>query len=313
MTTPSPYGGDGLVRPLNAPQGQQVLPGVQPGVSGGIVLATYVIIFGANGGMFVYNGSPGPGNPPIYSVSNATSDPYGNAIEPGIWAGTIGSTQVGLQVSGTAGREFFIVPGGPYATDAEIIGAELTGGSQVAMFGAAENSPKNDRVFLAMYSNSASGQNSANWQAGYFDITATLHQFIAFNWAGLFLAACASLTAVQPGTGTGTGNVAAEETWHPITLDAGWTAGSPAPQYRMTAEGNVQFTGNASHANFAVGTNVNGTTPLPAAYRPANPHYWRSNDQFRAGLQLLNTGVITAFPQAAGNTQVDFDGIVARL
>lgn len=104
------------------------------------------------------------------------------------------------------------------------------------------------------------------------------------------------------------------DTWHPITLDAGWTAGSPAPQYRKDiVSGNIQFTGNASHAGFTVGTTINSSNPLPSAVRPASSHYYRSNDNFRAGVQYLSSGVLEAFPAAAGNTQVDLDGIVALL
>jgi hypothetical protein len=105
------------------------------------------------------------------------------------------------------------------------------------------------------------------------------------------------------------------DTWHPIILDAGWTGGTPVPQYRMGEDGRVQFTGGATHAAFAVGTNVNSSNPLPAAYRPPAGHnpQWRSDDNFLSGLQLLSTGVILALPQAAGNTAADFEGTVALV
>lgn len=81
--------GDGLRRPVNAPRGQGTPVGVQPGVSNAIVIANKVIVFGTGGGVFVYSGTPGPGNPPIASISNTTTDPYGNATEIGINAYTV--------------------------------------------------------------------------------------------------------------------------------------------------------------------------------------------------------------------------------
>jgi hypothetical protein len=75
--------GDGLIPPLNAPAGGVLTPGVQPGVAGQIVLAHYVIVFGTSGGVFLYNGTPAPGNPPVASVTLASTDPYGNTVQPG--------------------------------------------------------------------------------------------------------------------------------------------------------------------------------------------------------------------------------------
>ncbi len=49
-----------------------------------------LIVGGTGGGLFVYNGTPGPGNPPIFYASAQTTDPYGNAIVP-----TVGLTGIG--------------------------------------------------------------------------------------------------------------------------------------------------------------------------------------------------------------------------
>jgi hypothetical protein len=66
--------------PLNAPGAAQPPIGVQPGVSSAIVFGHYVIIFGTLGGLFIYNGMPALGNPPIYWITMATVDPYGNTV-----------------------------------------------------------------------------------------------------------------------------------------------------------------------------------------------------------------------------------------
>ena len=75
--------GDGLRRPLNAPDGQATPVGVQPGTSTGVVVANRVIVSGPAGtiaGVFDYIGTPAAGNPPIAWITNAASDPYGNAL-----------------------------------------------------------------------------------------------------------------------------------------------------------------------------------------------------------------------------------------
>jgi len=80
--------GDGLVAPLNAPAAAIPVPGVQPGTTGPFITAIYVIIYGPAGtptGLFVYQPgtTPGPGNPPVLSVTEASADPYGNAVDQG--------------------------------------------------------------------------------------------------------------------------------------------------------------------------------------------------------------------------------------
>ena len=96
--------------PMNAPAAGALVPGVQPGVSGGVVLARYVIVFGTAGGVFVYNGTPALGNPPIFWATAASTDPYGNTVTPtaGVaasgqfWAGDTVITATGIYTySGT--------------------------------------------------------------------------------------------------------------------------------------------------------------------------------------------------------------------
>lgn len=67
-------------RPQNAPGAAPLVTGIQPGPSSPITLANKVIIFGANGGWFVYNGTPALGNPPVLYATSGTVDPYGNVL-----------------------------------------------------------------------------------------------------------------------------------------------------------------------------------------------------------------------------------------
>jgi hypothetical protein len=92
--------------------------GVQPGSATGIIRARLVIISGTSGGVFVYNGTPALGNPPIVSITAASTDPYGNAVIPGLdvtegsITGTVitGASITGATITGTTfdGTDFVV-------------------------------------------------------------------------------------------------------------------------------------------------------------------------------------------------------------
>lgn len=267
-------GSDGLVRPLNAPQGQQVLPGIQPGVSGAVVTAQFVIIFGTSGqqsgGLFIYHGSPGPGNPPIFSISNATEDPYGNAIAAGIWAGQFGGTQAGLEFNGTEGQLLFPVGGTAPANVGGIAGiAAGPGGAEVQVFSPQDASPDNDRVFMVLADHQSVGPSAAYFLV-YQDANGTGWIQVEGGNAGLALSAVAGITAVLPGTGTSVTNAAQPETWHTATPLLNSWAGSGSGVnglfYRLTPDNEVELIADILNAT-ATGNSVVYT--LPAGYRPA--------------------------------------------
>jgi hypothetical protein len=101
------------------------------------------------------------------------------------------------------------------------------------------------------------------------------------------------------------------DTWHAITLDAGWTAGTQAPQYRLTAAGDVQCRGTATHASVTANTNINASTPLAAPYLPGAIRFFRAADPSdSAGLVQINTSGTFQVHATAGfpATQAIFDG-----
>jgi hypothetical protein len=276
--------GDGLIRPLNAPSGQQVLPGVQPGVSGGVTLAQYVVIFsapdasGAGGGMFVYTGSPAPGNPPIFSVSNATEDPYGNAIAPGIWAGQYGQIQAGLEIitEGATGRLkgqlAFPTPAVPSAAYAGIFGTTVgtTAILQMLTAMAAATGPYSDRALIQLQSNPGTPGASASYFGIYSDTNGGSNTHWFGNYSGWACYVCQFLTAVLPGTGTSSSVPAQPETWHPLTLQNGWAqvgGGRPA-RYRLVPSpaNEVEVEGNISGAAASSST-------FATLVAPYVPHY----------------------------------------
>lgn len=116
-----------------------------------------------------------------------------------------------------------------------------------------------------------------------------------------------ALVLSQPGT------TSTPETWHPITLDAGWTA-TVTPQYRMLPDGNVQVRGQASHAGTTAATNINSGVPIPFSYWPAANRVYRPPDSCdSAGPVQISTAGVFAMRSTVTNgftaTQVIFDGI----
>jgi hypothetical protein len=94
------------------------------------------------------------------------------------------------------------------------------------------------------------------------------------------------------------------ETWHAITLDAGWAglAGYAAPSYMVLPDGNLQLTGLADFGSVVTANhNLNNGHPLPAAYRPLTTKQYRSSDANtqRGAVQINNAGVITFLASAA--------------
>jgi hypothetical protein len=84
MTTP---GTGGLPAQRLDQQRNLPPPTSAPGAAAGVVRARQVIVSGAGAvGVFVYNGVPGAGNPPIASLTSGTVDPFGNPVVPGVVA-----------------------------------------------------------------------------------------------------------------------------------------------------------------------------------------------------------------------------------
>jgi hypothetical protein len=74
----SPYGPVQPV-PQNAPSSAEYVVGVQPGISNALVAANVVIVYGAGGGIFLYNGTPTAGNLIAAITATSGTDSFGNA------------------------------------------------------------------------------------------------------------------------------------------------------------------------------------------------------------------------------------------
>jgi hypothetical protein len=311
---------DGLIAPLNAPRGGQVSTGVQPGVSGNIVLAQYVVVFGESGGVFIYAGTPALGNPPLYWMGNVTQDPYGNPLDQGIWAGQPGSVQVGIQTSGagpTGAARVFFIPVGSYAADAAVGIVQTSTQAILEVNGAqttANPDPASDRVTLGLWDHGTSGLPGATaaFTAFYLDASGGGNPLLDGNCTGLNLYSVSTFAATEPGTGTSSTNPFVPETFHPITVDAGWTIVNQ-PAYRLLPGGNVQVVGLITHAATAAQTDINSANPVPVAYRPSVTRYYRTPQaaDLAGAVEVQFGGVFTMRASGFNATQAILDGIYA--
>ena len=105
------------------------------------------------------------------------------------------------------------------------------------------------------------------------------------------------------------------DTWHTITLDANWTAGSPAPQYRLLPDGNLQLAGKATHASFSTETALNSSNPIPSAYRPVSDKkiYQGNRAGGFSGAAIDTTGIVYGEPNGTSSTVCDLTGVVDLL
>lgn len=120
-----------------------------------------------------------------------------------------------------------------------------------------------------------------------------------------------ALQLTATGGTAGSPTLITTDTWHPLALDAGWTAGSPAPSVRLLPDGNLQLTGLATHAAITTETALNSGTPLVAPYVPAtNKNYQGNRAGGTAGAEIKSTGVVFAEPNGVSSTSVDITGTV---
>jgi hypothetical protein len=102
----------GLPDPRPDQQYQASGAAMAPGSQTPVVRARQVIISGTGGtvtGLFVYAGTPGPGNPPVDSITRSATDPFGNAVKPDFTAYGVGGayaqlTDGALNFQGTSGQ-----------------------------------------------------------------------------------------------------------------------------------------------------------------------------------------------------------------
>lgn len=309
--------GQGYFLGITAGMGNLVIPSVQSpnfveGVSGWQIRKDGSVEFNngvfrgyiIGGALYIYSGAPGVGNPPIFSVSGVTTDPEGNTIYAGVWAGKYGGVQTGLSTSGTAGILHFPTGTGSFNAPAGLAGAVSNTGAELLVASAQESAAgQDDYVYQLLGSYSSGGGTGAFYQLVYVDANGGLNEQIGAGFAGMSLFAVNQLNAVKPGTGTSVTVPAVPEVWHSVTGDTGWSAvsGYSGIQYRLKADGNVQFTGAAQHASLTATTAINSSNPLATAYRPATIKVLSSGNSplSRLMVEYRTDGILYALANAS--------------
>jgi hypothetical protein len=189
-------------------------------------------------GVFVYSGTPSLGNL-IASITDASSDSFGNPTEPGITAYQSG---LWIQLAGGVTTPLLEANTGA-AGNVALQGSSITGANLVV-------SPMPIWVSstflsgLAFLAEICGGGNAPSFDPVIFD---------------------SGIVALAPGSDVGS---AAAETWHPMTLLNGWinAAGFAPAQYRLSVENEVKITGVIS----ATGATSTIFAKLPTGYIPGH-------------------------------------------
>jgi hypothetical protein len=271
--------GDGLVRPVNAPQAGAAAVGIQPGGNSQIVRARQVIVSGAADGVFVYAAgtAPGLGNPPVTWESSGLADPYGNVLP----------STTGVEGSGTfkAGNTTITSAGGVVVTGA--FGTVTVVNGQIAF---------------------------ANGGVIY---GAESPDTIVISGALIELPTVADvLDIIEPGSLTGASEQWHD--LRPLgTGFAGTNAGFWPPQYRYNVLGDVELIGSvslaASYNSVTWGTIAADWAPAVNSYLPvqvqSNAGAAPGNSQGQY-LEIATTGALTfhGLPTGLAGTVVTFAG-----
>lgn len=253
--------GDGLVPPLNAPRAGAITPGVQPGISQAVITANRVIVFGANGGIFVYSGKPAANNL-IYSVAGSGgTDPYGNVyLEGAVGYGLIAGNFVATQ----------ILDGVITLYDGVTLGSEAGGWTAGGGFGGSQG---------------IVGMNTSVTLPVPIQVTAASNSFIV---GAASVTGGNSAVDFVPGKGWTAQVSGVDETWHTLSLTTITASGNGVNGFRYKL---MPF--NCLLLEWDINTNSvgNGVTvaTLPAGWRPATAHNIASGTY--AGAVSLTTAV----------------------
>lgn len=203
-------------------------------------------------GSFFYSGTPGPANLLISIAGANGNDPFGTAV------------QQGLTIFGPSGASIRLVDNGTAAAMVMLAASMVSNTVPAQVLASSQNAgAANEVSFVTL----TSGKESGNADAALQLFSASADNTIAAR-------AVIEFGGAVWGTITNGGSLVVDA-WHNITLDAGWTV-VVQPQYRLLPDGDVEVRGQATHAGTTAAVNINGSNPVPAAYRPSVTRVYRA-------------------------------------
>ena len=298
-------------------------------------------------GAFFYNGTPGPGRL-IESITGSLasgSDPFGNTYTPGgtdLFSGgevllySTASPQLRKLVVALAGQGGTDVVNNGWAPGVTVYGVN---GSPVGMTmptnapnessapfvaagvinpaGAAQlfnqmysgrMSGAPDYVTVVLFSSGFNGPTGSQGNLNYIDTAAGSHSEALWGQGGIFIPLCNGIKAVKPGTADTT---LTPEVWNVLPLASGWSniVGQTVVQYRMLADGAVEWAGGATHTAWT-GSIQLGASAIPAAYRPTNQQWIPGTIAASDASLTVNpsTGIVSASTGGVSLTQCRITG-----
>lgn len=259
------------------------------------VVANTVVVYGSNGGEFIYSGTPALGNPPIAWSADATTDPYGNVLPADITIGT--KDNANGQYSGLyAGGAYF------WPASGDVAGGDIVAGNAGQLQIDSPQTTASDTQATLQLVSQLSPSNPFGVPVLYLENPTIL-------W--MPLGAVGPITAIDPN------NANVSESWHPLTLVAGFSAGNPGPQYKLFPDGTVHLTGIVDlTAAQAAGT---AFATLPSGYVPATTQHFVTGNNlsgYVAGERTIyvnSGGNVGISPSGSTNDFVDLDGSVIEL
>lgn len=244
---------------------------------------------GPGSGLFIYSGAPAAGNNPILAAvaPGTTTDPFGNPVSPILNIGSLQAAHAGFDAAGIEylsdssgniritidpGRQFigfYAAPGlfnggALQASQATALGTDQAGNAYLPGF--TSYSPLAG-IFVA---NNISTANQVSWWTApavtgpwtqIASIAADINSDLVISTTNR-LGVANPVRAVLAGV---------FETWHLMSLTAGWTAGNDVngnnypPSYRLNPDGSVSLRGTLVTPAAGSVTNVAFAT-LPASY-----------------------------------------------
>jgi hypothetical protein len=236
-------------------------------------------------GIFIYSGTPALGNLIWADVSATGTDLFGNIVYQGAFSYSPSGVALAFFAAGTQNGNFLLGTGAALSgTGARQPSSVASGGDGIVALDSGVTGVTDSSASFIMKSATNTGA-----------LPATI---IAGNIKSL------DGTAASP-------SLITTDSWHGISLDAGWALGPQAPQYRLLPDGNIQVRGQTTHVSVAAVTPINSVTPIPAAYRPALTRYYRASDPMdTAGTVQIDPSGIFSVRASAGfpATQALMDG-----